>query len=113
MLAILKVVTGVDGDRNRSGAISGASDKGLVIGRGADAGFPLQDPGVSRAHCRVFIKDGVAWLVDAGSPTGTTVNGAAAQEQQLKSGDIIGLGKTEIEFFWSDVDELSTGRWRN
>ena len=47
-----------------------------VIGRGQDADLRLSDPGVSRHHAQVELRDGDVWLEDLGSTNGTTVDGA-------------------------------------
>lgn len=110
MLALLRVVGGQDADRGRSAGV-GAGGAGLVIGRGPEAGLRLQDPTVSRVHCRVTVSEGKAWLEDAGGAGGTLVNGAGIQRHELRPGDVIRVGGTEVEFHWSDVDELPTTGW--
>lgn len=108
MIALLQVVKGTDADRGRSAAVG---TLGVTIGRGSDAVLRLQDPGVSRLHCRVLVKEGKAWLTDSGSASGTTINGAGVREQELHNGDMIRIGNTEIQFHWTDSDEHTTTGW--
>lgn len=108
MIGLLEVVNGVDGDRGRSAAFGAAA---VSIGRGPEAGLRLQDPSVSRIHCKVVVVAGKATLTDAGSSTGTLINGAPQQQHELQEGDVIHIGSTELQFHWSDVDEKSTATW--
>jgi pSer/pThr/pTyr-binding forkhead associated (FHA) protein len=108
MIALLRVLKGVDADNGRTTVVG---PRGVVIGRGPEAELRLQDPGVSRAHCRVSVVDGKALLTDAGGAAGTTVNGAAVRRLELSSGDLIRVGNTEIQFNWSDLDEKNTEGW--
>lgn len=73
-------------------------DVDLVIGRAPGCGFRLDDPGVSRQHCRIW-RDGAAWrLRDLGSTNRTYVNGAVVDEVELREGDRIGVGDTVFKF---------------
>ena len=47
----------------------------VSIGRGEGAKVRITDPAVSRAHCVIEFSAGKALLKDAGSRTGTRVNG--------------------------------------
>ncbi len=72
---------------------------GGTIGRSRDCDIVLDDVGISRHHAE--IRPGHAgWTVrDLGSTNGVLVNGEEArEEQQLHSGDRVGLGSTEIVF---------------
>jgi hypothetical protein len=69
-----------------------------VIGRSSECEISLSDSNVSRRHAEVRrIGDGYS-LVDLGSTNGTEVNGQRIQETALMSGDVIGVGQTEITF---------------
>ena len=72
---------------------------GGTIGRSRDCDIVLDDVGISRHHAEIRPgHDG--WTVrDLGSTNGVLVNGEEArEEQQLHSGDRVGLGSTEIVF---------------
>jgi hypothetical protein len=51
-----------------------------VIGRGTDADLRLDDPGVSRRHCAVDLRDGFPTVRDLGSTNGTFVDGRRITE---------------------------------
>lgn len=108
MLGLLQVVKGGDADRGRSAVVGTIA---VVIGRGPEANLRLQDPGVSRVHCRVALAAGKAQLTDAGSASGTLINGAAVREHELQPGDLIRVGDTEIEYQVSHADERATTDW--
>jgi pSer/pThr/pTyr-binding forkhead associated (FHA) protein len=71
----------------------------FAIGR-TEAPFDAYPPEVaadlSRRHARIFCEHGAVYLAELGSKNGTTVNGASVRQAitTLKSGDVLGLGKT-------------------
>jgi anti-anti-sigma factor len=70
---------------------------GLLIGRRADAGVPLDDPEVSRRHAEVLDRDGRLVLVDLGSSNGTLLNGQRVQgEAPLADGDVLQIGRARL-----------------
>jgi diguanylate cyclase (GGDEF)-like protein len=80
------------------GARADLAEVDLVIGRAPGCGFRLDDPGVSRQHCRIW-RDGDGWrLRDLGSTNKTFVNGAPVDEVELRDGDRIGIGDTVFKF---------------
>ncbi|WP_159460656.1 FHA domain-containing protein [Calothrix rhizosoleniae] len=69
--------------------------KEYVIGRSPDADFVLDDPDVSRFHCKFFYKSGNYYFGDLGSRNGSIVNNKVIQQNQthlLSDGDIIRIG---------------------
>jgi serine/threonine protein kinase len=80
----------------------------LVIGRGQNTETRLRDPHVSRNHCTVDFSGGKITLKDAGSVAGTHINGEKVTERELKPGDVIHIGDTEIRFQLEDIAEQST-----
>jgi pSer/pThr/pTyr-binding forkhead associated (FHA) protein len=64
----------------------------LVAGRHSDADLRLDQPDVSRQHCRFDFADG-AWRVsDLGSLNGLYLNGQRVLSAELKGGDRLGIG---------------------
>lgn len=76
------------------------------IGRGMDTQTKLHDPRVSRNHCSISVTDDEATLVDSGSTGGTFVNGQRINERLLRSGDIIRVGGTQLQFVGLEGDTL-------
>ena len=72
-----------------------------VIGRGEDCDFRLEDPRVSREHCRIRVdKHGSFILEDAGSSNRTYVNRKKVRRKaELLYGDRVVLGDTILRFF--------------
>ncbi|MDZ4688366.1 MAG: FHA domain-containing serine/threonine-protein kinase [Planctomycetaceae bacterium] len=79
----------------------------FAVGRGSRCDLRLEDPSVSRVHCRLEVAAGRATLIDAGSKWGTQVNGRSVERYQLQSGDRIQIGDTELEY-QADDDARAT-----
>jgi sigma-B regulation protein RsbU (phosphoserine phosphatase) len=75
----------------------------VSIGRASDCSIPIKDRYLSRKHAEI-IAEGNAWILkDLGSANGTYLNGSRVErDEQLKTGDRIRLGDTEIVFETSD-----------
>lgn len=73
-----------------------SNGQNVLIGRGTDCDIQLHDPSVSRHQCRIQLDGGRVTLIDLASRWGTLVNGRMLKEGELKSGDRITLGDTEI-----------------
>ena len=81
----------------------------LVIGRRHEADVPLTDPKLSRNHCQLAASGTFFFVKDLESRNGTFVNGRRlAAEVELKQGDIINLGDSEIEFRDTSVSEAES-----
>ncbi|MCX5655490.1 MAG: ATP-binding protein [Planctomycetota bacterium] len=78
-------------DHGKAFDINGNS---LVIGRDPSADVPLRDPGISRHHARLELRDDHYVLKDLGSANGTFVNGVRVSESSLQAGDQIRIGNT-------------------
>jgi len=72
-------------------------DLAVLIGRGDLCDVQIQDPTLSRVHCRVIARDDQVTLCDAGSRWGTFVNGHRITECTLKLGDRIRIGETTLQ----------------
>lgn len=77
----------------------------ILIGRATTADLRLHDPAVSRMHCRIFVEGTVVTVKDAGSSTGTLVNGNTITLQTLQPGDSIRLGETQLQLQLDTVEE--------
>jgi serine/threonine-protein kinase len=71
----------------------------ITLGRAETAGITVPDTGASREHAAI-VRAGAAWrLEDLGSRNGTMLNGTELTAPiQLKPGDRIRIGTTDIEF---------------
>jgi EAL domain-containing protein (putative c-di-GMP-specific phosphodiesterase class I) len=68
------------------------------VGRTAASSLQVADGRVSREHA-VLTRDGDRYFIrDLGSTNGTTVNGQAIQEAELKDGDLITFADIEFTF---------------
>lgn len=82
-----------DGTR-RGGIVDGR----ILIGRRLGEGVVIADATVSRLHAWIERQDGEFVIRDAGSRTGTFVNGEAVVRSELHPGDSIRVGPTTLEF---------------
>jgi serine/threonine protein kinase len=83
----------------------------LLIGRGQTTETKLKDPQVSRVHCQLKIAGHRLLLSDPGSTGGTLVNGKRInkdRECDLKQGDVIHIGTTELRVQLEGGPEEST-----
>jgi serine/threonine protein kinase len=78
------------------------------VGRGQASHTHLSDPHVSRVHCEVHVEDVEVVVADAGSASGTFVNGKKVGRQALRPGDVIQVGTTQLQFVNDAVAEQST-----
>src|SRR5882672_9310551 len=72
----------------------------VVIGRKGDADVVLNNQHVSRHHAKLIQTPGGYFLQDLGSTHGTFVNEARVEQQVLKHGDRISLGKDRIDLHY-------------
>lgn len=70
-----------------------------IIGRIQENDIVIDNLAVSRRHAKIYVKDGKAVIKDLGSANGTFVNGLQVDEVELKSGDIILIGKHMLKFY--------------
>jgi two-component system, cell cycle response regulator len=77
-----------------------------VLGRSSEAGFQVEDDGISRKHAQVVRSgEGQFQLVDLGSTNGTYLNGLRVSTARLCDGDRIQIGSNTVLKF-SLQDEL-------
>jgi hypothetical protein len=70
----------------------------VTIGRMPGSTITLNDANVSRNHAEIRPTDSGFVLVDLGSTNGTKVNGQRVRERELRDGDVLTFGATEIGF---------------
>jgi pSer/pThr/pTyr-binding forkhead associated (FHA) protein len=71
----------------------------LRLGRHPFNELSLGDPGVSRYHCWILVRDGATAVEDLASANGTFVNEERIKLRRvLKSGDRLRIGSTEFVF---------------
>jgi hypothetical protein len=68
----------------------------VVIGRGRDVDFRIEDPGVSRRHAAVFFEADKLMLEDLGSTNGTLVNGYPITKTVLAPKDVVVIGQRRL-----------------
>ncbi len=88
----LHVVAGPD--KGRVFAIPEADP--LLVGRSKTTQTQLNDPHVSRVHCRVQRDGDLVLLTDADSAGGTFVNNKRVTQQHVQHGDVIRIGDTQL-----------------
>ena len=70
----------------------------MTLGRGTDNDIVISDPGASRHHAEIVF-NGDDWSVrDNNSTNGTFLNGEPVTQHVLRSGDVVELGTTRLEF---------------
>lgn len=83
----------------REAAIHRVPERGLSIGRRNDNDVViLDDPQVSRQHCRVFRQGPRLYVVDCASAGGTYVNDERVHERRLLGDEEIRVGQTSFLF---------------
>ncbi len=69
-----------------------------TLGRRETNEIFLNDPNISRVHAQIEFFQGEYILTDLGSLNGTYLNGKRIARVHLKPGDLIKVGKTELDF---------------
>lgn len=80
----------------------------FTIGRGQASNTQINDPRMSRVHCRVEVTSANTTLIDAGSTGGTHVGNLQITEHELKPGEVFRLGETEIRFSVDGYQDQAT-----
>ncbi|RKY13099.1 MAG: hypothetical protein DRP82_05915 [Planctomycetota bacterium] len=93
-IARLRIIGGV----NAGLEFNIEKDGSYILGRADEADFQVRDMMASRRHAVLTIKGDLAVVEDLGSTNGTMVNGKPIKRQELRSGDRITIGSTDIEF---------------
>jgi hypothetical protein len=98
MFGVLQVIKGPD-----QGQTFQFGKHPVAVGRAADqlgvTGICLNDPHVSRVHCRIEWEDDYVLVSDAGSLGGTWINGERLTgPRYLHPGDVLVVGESYLEF---------------
>lgn len=73
------------------------TDQEILIGRDpAQSNLIIPEPTVSKVHCKLYSKENKIYIKDNESTNGTFVNNKRITETEIKSNDIIFLGKKGI-----------------
>ncbi len=104
MLGQLLVIAGPDSGR----VFSVKEGDPLLIGRGQNTETKLKDPAVSRVHCQVEVEGKKAFLANSSTTSGTLVNGKKVKRHELRPGDVIQIGSTQLRFQPEGSHEAST-----
>jgi len=64
----------------------------VLVGRHSESDLILDDPLVSRRHCKILIKNDSIFIEDLNSTNGTFLNGKRISFSELKVGDEISIG---------------------
>lgn len=75
----------------------------FVIGRNAEAGLRLEEPGVWDQHIELEWRFPEGFIAKRRADASATVNGQPFTEQRLRNGDVLDLGGTKIQFWIGDV----------
>jgi FHA domain len=75
---------------------AGTAHAELLIGRGDGCDPVLEDPAVSRRHARLSFRDGRWILQDLDSRNGTRVNGVRVGRCEVRPGDLVEVGNTQL-----------------
>jgi hypothetical protein len=58
----------------------------------------FRDPQVARVHCEVQVEGDRVIVIDADTPNGTYLNGKRIRQEELRPGDVIRIGNTELKY---------------
>jgi serine/threonine protein kinase len=79
----------------------------LLIGRGQDTPTKFKDQQVSRKHGEIKVEGGKALFTNL-SKSGTAINGKRVDRQELKHGDLIQMGTTQLRVQFERAHEATT-----
>jgi serine/threonine-protein kinase len=82
--------------------------KSLLVGRGNQADVQINDPSVSRAHCRVRARGAKVLVEDLGSRGGVLLNGERVTEHPLGHQDVVQIGATQLRVELRPLAEQDT-----
>ena len=80
----------------------------LTVGRGQASDTQINDPRMSRVHCRVLVDGDQTRVVHAGGSGGTLVGGLPVESHDLRPGETFIAGQSEFRYQLGQVREQST-----
>lgn len=80
------------------GLVFPLSSEVVLLGRSRATETHLTDPHVSRVHCQIVPEDKRFVVVDFDSASGTFVNGKEVERHVLRTGDLIRIGATHLQY---------------
>src|SRR5947209_5454565 len=80
----------------------------LPLGRGGSVETRLNDLQVSRRHCEVRVSGDRVTVADTNSSLGTFVNKQRVTQQELRVGDVLRLGETELRLEERELNQMVT-----
>ena len=105
MAAQLVVVAGPD----KGMVIALAEGRPVQIGRGSQADVIVNDPFVSRVHCRVMLRGGQLVVSDLNSAGGTYVNAqSSSADQPIGPNDDFQIGETHFRLRVIGASNMAT-----
>jgi pSer/pThr/pTyr-binding forkhead associated (FHA) protein len=97
----LRVVAG-----DRTGELFAVGEQALVIGRAETCQIQVQDPGVSREHAEVLLRNSTVWVQDRGSRNGVFVNGKRiGRPKTMGVGDKLVVGEHTFVLELGEADD--------
>ena len=85
----------------------GLTNKTMTIGRADVCDIQLADRYVSNKHCQIVFRKDHFTAIDLNSLNKTKVNDQIYIQKNLKHGDVLTLGKTQLRFVWEDQDQTT------
>ncbi len=101
-----KLVVIAGPDKGRSFPLE--DGESLVIGRGEASDTQVNDPRMSRVHCQVHVEKGCVVLADAGSSSGTFIEGTRVTQRELMPGVTFQVGDTHLRYEAESPKEKET-----
>ncbi len=97
----LKIVAGPDMGR----AFELKPGEKMIVGRGEKSDTRINDPSVSRIHFELTVLENSVAIKDLGSSTGTFVDDAQVDSQNIQIGNSIRVGDTKLQLTQIDESE--------
>lgn len=83
---------------------------GVVIGRGTEADLRINDPGISRRHAEILVREHegetLVGVRDLGSTNGMLVDGVKTSQMRVHDGAQISIGNTRLVIHIDDEDDF-------
>lgn len=87
---------------HRAGEVIPITKEKLIFGRESNCEIQMYDQGLSRQHTLIERKGNSYFISDLSSTNGTYVNGSLILTRELKSNDLIRMGRVELRFLMDD-----------